>query len=110
MVKYKEVQIGQTFYALSDDTRRALLERLCKNSPLSILELAEPFDISLPAVSKHIKILEKANLVTRKQDGRTHAISFNPEPMVEASGWLDKYQKFWDQKLLALEEYLNKQK
>ena len=110
MVKYREQQIGQTFYALSDETRRKLLERLSNESPLTVLELAEPFDISVPAVSKHIKILEKANLITRRQSGRTHSISFNPTPMIEASSWLEKYQQFWDQKLLSLEKFINKQK
>ena len=110
MVKYNDDNIGRTFHALSDETRRALVTRLSKKSPLSMLELAEPFTISLPAISKHVKILEQAQLVTREQKGRVHLISFNPKPMAEATGWLERYQKFWDIKLDSLEKYLDKHK
>ena len=110
MVKYGDDILGQTFYALSDDTRRKMLHRLSLKAKLSILELAKPFDISLPAVSKHIKILEKAGLVTRNKVGRTHEISINPAPMVDAFAWLHYYHEFWEKRLTALEQYVDNEK
>lgn len=106
MVKYQDVQLDRTFAALSDPTRRALLARLESEDGLSVSELARPFPISLPAVMKHLDVLSDAGLVTRVKQGRTVSCRLNAEPMEEAMGWLARYQRFWTQRLDALESFL----
>lgn len=98
-------QLDQVFGALSDHTRRALLARLA-SGPAKITDLAEPFDMSLPAVSKHLKVLERAGLVERNIDGRVHRCSLNAAPLADAEAWLDYYRGFWQQNLDALAQYL----
>jgi DNA-binding transcriptional ArsR family regulator len=105
MVKYRESVLDATFGALSDPTRRAILARLSKGEA-QVTELAEPFGISLPAVSKHLRVLEQANLITRRVDGRVHRFVVNPEPMHEAVSWVEHYQRFWQQQLQSLDRYL----
>jgi len=105
MVKYSQTDLDQTFAALSDPTRRAILARLA-DSEAQVTELAEPFGISLPAVSKHLKVLEKAKLITRHKDGRVHRFTVNPAPIVSAKSWIEHYQRFWEQQLDALGSYL----
>ena len=105
MVKYTEENLNNTFAALSDPTRRAILARLAKGET-QVTELAAPFGISLPAVSKHLRVLEKANLVKRRIEGRVHHFSANPLPMVSAKGWIENHQQFWEQQLEALGQYL----
>ena len=83
MVKYKQDNLDRAFAALSDSTRRAILARLSEGEA-QVTELAEPFGISLPAVSKHLKVLEKAHLITRHIDGRVHRFHVNPEPLQQA--------------------------
>ncbi len=98
-----------TFSALADPTRRAILNHLSKQEA-SVLELAKPFDISLPAISKHIRVLENANLVARKKEGRVHKIRLNPVPLENASEWIEYYRVFWQQALSGFQEYIEQPK
>lgn len=109
MVKYYHEQLDHTFFALSDPTRRAILARLARGSS-QVTDVAEQFDISLPAVSKHLKILEKAGLLKREKDGRIHNLSLIPEPLQEADEWLAFYRKFWEDRLDALADYIHEMK
>jgi DNA-binding transcriptional ArsR family regulator len=99
------MNLNNTFSALSDPTRRAIISKLAKGE-LPIMELASPFDMSLPAVSKHIRVLEKAGLVICKKQGRVHYCRLNAQPLRDAAKWLAFYQKFWDAKLDALASFL----
>lgn len=99
--------LDQTLAALADPTRRAILQRLAKG-PARVTELARPFPISLNSVSKHIRMLERAELVRRRRAGREHLLSFNPEPLDEAAGWIETQRAFWTARLDALERELNK--
>jgi len=106
MVKFQETQLDRTFSALADPTRRALLARLEREDGLSVSELAKPFPVSLPAIMKHLDVLSDAGLVTRTKAGRTVSCRLNAEPMEEAMGWLAHYQRFWTERLDALEALL----
>jgi DNA-binding transcriptional ArsR family regulator len=98
-----------TFAALSDPTRRKILNQLSKQHEASVQELAKPFEISLPAISKHLRVLENANLIARKRAGRLHRIRLNAGPLQDASGWIDRYRIFWQQGLDRLDHYLKEQ-
>lgn len=100
-----EVQLDLLFRALGDRTRRALLASLA-NKPAMITELAEPFDISLPAVSRHIRVLERVHLVVRNVDGRVHHCSLDLAPLKTVEAWLHHYRRFWEGKLDALARYV----
>lgn len=91
--------------AVSDRTRRALLARLARG-PARITDLAAPFDMSLVAVSKHVKVLERAQLIERDIDGRVHHCSFQAEPLREVERWLDHYRGFWEGTLDALARHV----
>lgn len=106
MVKYRNDALDATFGALSDPTRRAILDRLSKGEA-QVTELAAPFGMSLPAVSKHLRVLENARLISRHVDGRVHRLSLNPGPLKSAQGWIEHYEKFWKEQLSSLETYLN---
>jgi DNA-binding transcriptional ArsR family regulator len=93
------------FRALGDRTRRALLARLAEK-PARVTELAEPFAMSLPAVSRHIRVLERARLVVRKVDGRVHHCSLDLAPLKTAEAWLAHYRQFWEGQLEALARYV----
>ena len=93
------------FRALGDRTRRALLARLAEK-PAMVTELAEPFAMSLPAVSRHIRVLERARLVVRKVDGRVHRCALDPAPLRTAEAWLSHYRQFWEEQLAALARYV----
>jgi DNA-binding transcriptional ArsR family regulator len=98
-------RLDAVFHALGDRTRRALLARLARR-PAMITELANPFAMSLPAVSRHIRVLEGAGLVTRSVDGRMHRCSLNPKPFKTIEGWLSHYRQFWEDNLAALARYV----
>ena len=100
-----ESRIDQTLLALADPTRRAILRRL-SSGERRVTELARPFDISLNAVSKHIRILERAHLVRRRVEGREHFLAFNPKPLDETIKWLETQHDFWTARLDALEGLL----
>lgn len=97
--------LDSVFRALADPTRRAMVGRLAR-SPRTVTELAEPFEMSLAAVSKHLKVLEGAGLVTRSIEGRTHTCSLDPRPLTDAREWLQYYEQFWNDRLDALERAL----
>lgn len=107
MVKYAggTDQLSLTFGALADPTRRAMLARLSKGEA-SVSELAEPFDMSMPAITKHLKVLEKAGLITRGKDAQWRPCHLKAEPLQEANNWLDQYRKFWEDRFDRLDEYL----
>ena len=90
---------------LADSTRRAILVRLARGEA-SVGELAEPFDISLPAISKHLRVLENAHLVRRTKDGRVRRVTLRPEPMRAASSWIDQLEGLWDEQLDNLARFL----
>lgn len=104
MVYYSE-QLDLTFAAISDSTRRSILSQLA-NGEAAITHLASPYSMSLPAISKHIRVLEKAGLITRTKRGRVNYCYLNAYPLNEAGKWLGFYQRFWDTKLDALENFL----
>lgn len=102
-----DATLNQVFSALADPTRRALLETIARRSDVTVLELAEPFDMSLPAVSKHIKVLERAGLVRRSRDAQRRPCHFNPLPLKQATDWMESYRPFWEENLNRLDAYLN---
>jgi DNA-binding transcriptional ArsR family regulator len=105
MVKYNNGSLDKTFAALADPTRRAILARLAQ-SDTSVSELAEPFDISLPAISKHLRVLERAGLLVQERDGRVRRCHLVAEPLQKAAAWIAHYQEFWEGQFEALAEYL----
>jgi DNA-binding transcriptional ArsR family regulator len=109
MVEYKEATLDQTYAALADQTRRTILLRLLQQEA-RVTELAEPFAMSLNAVSKHLQVLERAGLVRREVRGREHYLSADPEPLQHATEWLNTYQQFWEQRLVRLETFLRQKK
>lgn len=107
MVKYKSIELDATFGALADSTRRGILEQL-SDSDSSVTKLAEPYDISLPAISKHLRVLERAGLLSQEKDGRVRRCRLDAGPMKETSDWISRYQRFWEQQLDSLASYLEK--
>ncbi|MFI5299899.1 MAG: ArsR/SmtB family transcription factor [Polyangiales bacterium] len=97
--------LDTTFAALADPTRRAILARLARGEA-SVTELAAPFDMSLPAISKHLRVLERAGLVSRGRDAQRRPCRLRSQPMKEATAWLERYRRFWDARLDRLDEYL----
>jgi DNA-binding transcriptional ArsR family regulator len=104
MVNYHD-QLGKTFAALADPTRRAILARLEAQRSASTGELAEPFAIKLPAVMKHLDVLDEAGLIQRRKSGRVVTVTLRPEPMRAAMDWLRRYERFWNERLDALTAY-----
>lgn len=98
-------RLDAVFHALGDRTRRALLARLA-NRPAIITELAQPFAMSLPAVSKHIRVLESAGLVVRAVDGRVHQCSLDAKPLKTIAAWVSHYRRFWETNLDELARYV----
>jgi DNA-binding transcriptional ArsR family regulator len=105
VVKYSELDLDATFGALSDATRRGILARLAQGEA-SVSDLAAPYDISLPAVSKHLRVLERAKLVARRKDGRVNRCRLVAEPMKDAAKWIERYRQFWEQQFEALARFL----
>jgi DNA-binding transcriptional ArsR family regulator len=100
-------QLDLVFRALGDQTRRALLARLAERSA-TVMELAEPFAMSLPAVSRHIKVLERARLIERTVDGRVHHCALDVEPLQTVDQWLRRYRSFWNESLDSLAKYVER--
>jgi DNA-binding transcriptional ArsR family regulator len=98
--------LSTTFGALADPTRRAILARLAAGEA-SVTELAEPFAMSLPAVSKHLKVLQRAGLISRSRTAQWRPCRLAPEPLKDAAGWIDDYRRFWDESLDRLAEFLD---
>jgi DNA-binding transcriptional ArsR family regulator len=107
MVKYSESHLDATFAALSDATRRGILARLAEGET-SVSELAAPYRMSLPAVSKHLRVLEGARLIVRRKNGRVHRCRLAAQPMRSASEWIAQYRRFWENQFGALSSYLEK--
>lgn len=107
MASALEKRLDHTLTALADPTRRAILRRLARGET-RVTDIAKPFDISLNSVSKHIRILERAKLVTRRRAGREHWLTFNRQPLDEAAAWIEAQRMFWNERLDALERELNK--
>jgi DNA-binding transcriptional ArsR family regulator len=106
MVEYPQAEgLDRVFSALSDPTRRAILQALSR-SPSTITEIAKPFPVSLNAISKHVMVLERAGLVHREIKGREHHCRIAPDPLAEANLWLEHYRQFWEQRLDALQVYV----
>lgn len=100
--------LSNTFAALSDPTRRAILARLALGEA-SVSELAEPFDISLPAISRHLKVLERAQLISRERDAQWRRCKLEPAGLKAAADWVDQYRRFWEERLDALADFLQSQ-
>ena len=100
--------LDHTFAALSDPTRRAILARLAKGDAY-VGELADPFNISLPAISRHLRVLEEASLIGRERDGKHRRCKLNADALAEARVWLEFYQEFWGGAFDRLDELLKKQ-
>lgn len=98
--------LGQTFAALGDPTRMAILSRLAAQGDLTVQEIAAPFDMSLPAVSQHLKVLERAGLIARGRDGQKRPCSLRAERLAEATRWLNHTQAAWEARLDRLERFL----
>ena len=105
MVNYRQRQLDRTFAALVDGTRRAILARLESEDSVSVSELAKPFSIKLPAVMKHLDVLDDAGLITRSKNGRVVTVRIRPEPMRAAMNWLRRYERFWSKSLDRLTAY-----
>jgi DNA-binding transcriptional ArsR family regulator len=105
MVKYLSDQLSSTFAALSDPTRRAILARLSRGE-LSVKELAEPFPITAPSMTKHLKVLERAGLISRSRDAQKRPCRLESAPLREVDKWLDQYRRSWEHSMNRLDEYL----
>lgn len=105
MVNYRASQLDRTFAALVDPTRRAILARLEQEETASVSDLARPFVIKLPAVMKHLDVLNDAGLITRSKRGRTVTVHLRSEPIREAMDWLGRYERFWSRRLDRLASY-----
>lgn len=98
-------KLSATFAALADPTRRAILGRLAKGQS-SVTELASPFKMTMPAISKHLKVLEKAGLIERGRDAQWRPCRLKAKPLEEAAGWIDQYRQFWEESFDRLDAYL----
>jgi DNA-binding transcriptional ArsR family regulator len=107
MVKYSDRTLNQTFAALADPTRRRILAHLARGERC-VTDLARPHAISLPAVSKHLRVLERAGLLRRRRYGRVHQLKLEATPMKQAVRWIEEYRKFWEGSLDRLTAYLEK--
>ena len=97
--------LDSTFAALADPTRRAILKRLASGE-MTVRELAAPFSMSGPAISKHLKVLERAGLITRGRDAQWRPCRLKPAPLKDAADWLEHYRRFWEESLDRLDDYL----
>ena len=102
-----EDRLSIIFAALADPTRRAILARLAEGDA-TVTELAEPFAISLPAISRHLKVLENAGLISRSRDAQWRSSSLQAEPLREATAWIERYRQFWDVNFIRLDAHLKR--
>ena len=101
--------LSETFAALADPTRRAILARLASGEA-SVTELAEPFEMSMPAISKHLKVLERAGLIGRGREAQWRPCRLEAGPLKDVAGWVERYRRFWEQSFDRLEDYLRELK
>ncbi|HLA70151.1 MAG TPA: metalloregulator ArsR/SmtB family transcription factor [Steroidobacteraceae bacterium] len=109
MGEYQSARLDGVFNALCDPTRRAILARLT-DADARVTEIAGDFPISLNSISKHIRMLERAGLLRRSIVGRDHVLSLNAAPLAEAMAWIERYRRFWEGRLAALESYVTSKK
>jgi DNA-binding transcriptional ArsR family regulator len=110
MVQYMTAdQLSSTFAALADPTRRAILARLASGE-CSVTELAEPFEMSMPAISKHLGVLERAGLIARRREAQWRPCRLEPAPIKEVAEWAERYRAIWEQRFDRLEAYLQELK
>jgi DNA-binding transcriptional ArsR family regulator len=109
MVYQMPDQLSSTFAALADPTRRAILARLALGET-SVTEIARPFEMSLPAVSKHLKVLERAGLISRGREAQWRPCRLDAGPLKDAASWIDEYRRFWEQAFDRLDDYLRQMK
>jgi DNA-binding transcriptional ArsR family regulator len=107
MVKYPSTALDRTFAALADPTRRRILAHLAQGDK-RVTHLARPHAMSLPAVSKHLRVLEKAGLLRRRRYGRVHEMQLDAKPLKQAAQWVEEYRRFWEGSLDRLADYLQK--
>jgi DNA-binding transcriptional ArsR family regulator len=105
MVKHTSTTLDRTFAALADPTRRRILAHLARGEQC-VTDLARPHAMSLPAISKHLRVLEKAGLLRRRRYGRVHEMQLEAEPLKQAAQWVEKYRRFWEGSLDRLADYL----
>ena len=105
MVNFPPEHLDLTFAALADPTRRRILEELA-NGDRCVTDLAKPHAMSLPAVSKHLKVLENAGLISRHREGRVHSLKLEPAPMKQAQQWMEEHRRFWEERFDRLDNYL----
>ena len=103
----REDRLDETFAALANPTRRAILARLARGEA-AVNELAEPFDLTLPAISKHIKVLERAGLVVRSRRAQSRPCALDPAPLAEVSTWAEQYRPVWEARFDRMDDYLRK--
>jgi DNA-binding transcriptional ArsR family regulator len=108
MVKYSDTALDDVFAALADPTRRGVLESLSGGS-LPVTELAAPYEMSLPGFMKHLRVLEEAGLIARTKEGRVVSCELSAAPMKKAAAWMQRYERFWTEKLDSLARYLYQQ-
>ena len=99
-------QLDLTFAALSDPTRRAILSRLASGE-LSVTDLAKPFDMTLPAISKHLKVLQRAGLISQTREAQWRPCRLEAAPLKDASDWIEHYRQYWEESFVRLDEYLH---
>src|SRR4051812_14746753 len=99
-------ELSTTFAALADPTRRAILARLSAGGETSVTELARPFDMTMPAISKHLKVLERARLIERSRAAQYRPCRLHAQPLKDANRWLEHYRRFWEESFDRLEDYL----
>jgi DNA-binding transcriptional ArsR family regulator len=107
MVKYSPTVLNRTFAALADPTRRRILAHLA-HGDRCVTDLARPHAMSLPAISKHLRVLQNAGLIRRRRYGRVHQVKLETKPMQQAVRWIEEYRKFWEGSLDRLADYLEK--
>jgi DNA-binding transcriptional ArsR family regulator len=107
MVKYSDTALNRVFAALADPTRRAIVARLAKGEA-SVGDLGAPFDVSAPAITKHLKVLEAAGMLRRTRDGRVHRCRLEAQPIADAATWIEAHRRIWKQQLDRLAEYLER--
>jgi DNA-binding transcriptional ArsR family regulator len=106
MMRSEDDRLSQTFAALANSTRRAILARLAEGEA-TVNELAEPFDLSLPAISKHIKVLERAGLITQGQKAQYRPCTIDVTPLQEISNWTEQYRHIWEARFDRIDDYIN---
>ena len=110
MVTFSDDTLDRTFSALAHPIRRTILTRLARGESASVSQLAQPFDVSLMAISKHLKVMEEAGLIRREKDGRVHRCSYDPDSIGIASDWMEMHRRYWEQQLDSLAAYFEEAK